>query len=536
MARHRMSIRARLLTLVLACLLPVFGFLAWFLDHEAGQAREAASIQLKLVADNIAASLAQTLRDDKELLGFIGDEFRGNPPVRASRLDPDQVMRMHPQIVSFGVRDLRADNIFTHLATPIPADKALEFPWVQQGLQSETFVIGGAINDSVSGRWLTVLTYPVRGGDGQRSGFVNLSHDLLALNRQVMQAVPAGAQIAVLDQDFRFLLSSTEPEKWIGKALDPASADIYRGSAEGYGRAPGVTGIPYQWAFVGVPGTGWRVSVGMAEVEVLAPARALVVRGGILGGAALLLQLAIAWWIAAGINRPISHLEITAAAIASGNGRVRASSDGPAEVAAVARQFNAMLDSIERDRVEREVLSSRYGTLLKNARDIILLVDMQGSIVEANDAAFAAYGYSAEELRALDVDQLRTAAAQADIDKDERDALGPQGVLFETEHRRKDGSSFPVEVSSRIVEVDGSIYRQKFIRDISARREAGAAIQRQLDELRRWYDVMLNREDRIRELKQEVNQLLALAEQPPRYASVEVDSVDAAVTAPPAAG
>jgi DNA-binding NtrC family response regulator len=56
---------------------------------------------------------------------------------------------------------------------------------------------------------------------------------------------------------------------------------------------------------------------------------------------------------------------------------------------------------------------------------------------------------------------------------------------------------------------------QRRLRD--ERERADAEIREQLIELRRWHEVMLGREDRILELKDEVNQLLAHQHQPPRY-------------------
>jgi len=53
--------------------------------------------------------------------------------------------------------------------------------------------------------------------------------------------------------------------------------------------------------------------------------------------------------------------------------------------------------------------------------------------------------------------------------------------------------------------------------DITARRLAEDALREQMKELQRWYEVTLNREGRVLELKREVNELLARTEQPPRY-------------------
>jgi PAS domain S-box-containing protein len=56
--------------------------------------------------------------------------------------------------------------------------------------------------------------------------------------------------------------------------------------------------------------------------------------------------------------------------------------------------------------------------------------------------------------------------------------------------------------------------------DITESKRAEAKLAEQLDELRRWHNITMGRESRVLELKQEVNELLARAGQPPRYLSV----------------
>jgi DNA-binding response OmpR family regulator len=55
--------------------------------------------------------------------------------------------------------------------------------------------------------------------------------------------------------------------------------------------------------------------------------------------------------------------------------------------------------------------------------------------------------------------------------------------------------------------------------EITARQQAQAAIARQLDELQRWQAVMLDREDRVQELKREVNELAGRVGETVRYPS-----------------
>ena len=476
---RRLSIRVQLLALVALVLLPALILVSWYVARDARQARQAAYARVKLVADNVAADLERELLDYAALLRVVATEYRGNPPVQAPRFDPEQFMRNRPQLTNLGVRDLRADNIYSHQPDPTPANAALKFPWVEQGLRSESFAVGDAFPGQLSGRWVTVLTYPVRGEDGKRSGFVNLSLDLLALNARVMNSVPKDAIVPVFDRSGRFLLRSAEPEAWIGKSMPAAQAAALGDVRQGFITAPDMGGISRIYAVVTLPSTGWRVFAGLPEDKVFADYRAALRYSIGIGLVVLLLVLALARQISLAIMRPIHELAEATGKVAAGDSAARAAGSGPPEIVQVARQVNDMLDVLERQREERAALSRHVETLFKQARDIILLMDPSGNIVEANDAAAAAYGYSADELRAMSVRDLRTAEAQDAIERDWRDARGPEGVLFETEHRRRDGSTFPVEISAQTLEIDGKRYRQTFVRDISERHAAEAEIRRQ---------------------------------------------------------
>jgi PAS domain S-box-containing protein len=59
--------------------------------------------------------------------------------------------------------------------------------------------------------------------------------------------------------------------------------------------------------------------------------------------------------------------------------------------------------------------------------------------------------------------------------------------------------------------------------DITERRRVEERLTEQLSELNRWHDVTMGRERRILELKREVNDLLARAGEPARYASAGPD-------------
>ena len=126
---------------------------------------------------------------------------------------------------------------------------------------------------------------------------------------------------------------------------------------------------------------------------------------------------------------------------------------------------------------ERRALLSRFEHLMKQAGDAILVSDEQARIVEANDRAVAMYGYARDELLGLPViDTIPAEGRQAWEAR--REGLRENGsMLGETVHMRKDGTRFPVEVSSRVISAEGGWYSQAIVRDITERRRAEEALR-----------------------------------------------------------
>jgi PAS domain S-box-containing protein len=138
------------------------------------------------------------------------------------------------------------------------------------------------------------------------------------------------------------------------------------------------------------------------------------------------------------------------------------------------RSLVCVLDVTERKWAEREL--GRYRLLAQHARDIVLFIRPDGRIVEANAAAVAAYGYDHPTLTGLNILDLRDPATAGMVSHQifEADEVG---TTFETWHRRKDGSRFPVEVSARGAQVAGERLILSLIRDITKRREAQDALK-----------------------------------------------------------
>lgn len=112
----------------------------------------------------------------------------------------------------------------------------------------------------------------------------------------------------------------------------------------------------------------------------------------------------------------------------------------------------------------------RYRLLFEKSRDIILFVrKSDGHLIDANEAAVTAYGYSRENLLQLTVYDLRSEDPKIHVQA-QMSAANEDGILFTTVHRRKNGSTFPVEVSSRgSTSTTGERYLLSIVRDISER-------------------------------------------------------------------
>jgi two-component system, cell cycle sensor histidine kinase and response regulator CckA len=126
--------------------------------------------------------------------------------------------------------------------------------------------------------------------------------------------------------------------------------------------------------------------------------------------------------------------------------------------------------------VEREMLTKQLQTLHSFAHDIFILMTPAGHIVQVNDRALQAYGYSEEQILGLDVRDLRDPAFSSDADAQLREA-DEGGVRFNTRHRRRDGTSFPVQVSSRELRIGAKRFRQSIVRDLTEEHDALAASQ-----------------------------------------------------------
>ena len=113
----------------------------------------------------------------------------------------------------------------------------------------------------------------------------------------------------------------------------------------------------------------------------------------------------------------------------------------------------------------------------EHLRDPLLVLSLDGRIVDCNNAAVNFYGYTREELLHLGIHKLRPHEAHETVNAQIEQARG-QGILFEAVHVRKDGSAVPVEVSSTRFASAGADFVISVVRDITERKRAEDTLHR----------------------------------------------------------
>ena len=144
-------------------------------------------------------------------------------------------------------------------------------------------------------------------------------------------------------------------------------------------------------------------------------------------------------------------------------------------------------DVTERKRSEQSLKLFRL--LIDHASDAIEVIDpITGRFLDVNEKAGQVHGYSREEYLSLTVPQIdpEFEAAGENAMGEHVEKLQRLGfMVFESEHRRKDGSIFPVEINASYVRLERD-YILAVVRDITERKR----VEKQIRHLNRVYAVL----------------------------------------------
>ena len=121
---------------------------------------------------------------------------------------------------------------------------------------------------------------------------------------------------------------------------------------------------------------------------------------------------------------------------------------------------------------------SRYRTIFDHASDAIIIHDLAGRILEANQVACDRLDRTREELLQMDLDGI-DAPEFAGLSRARNDITLRDGILvFETAHVGRDGTVLPVETNARPIQYGGEQAIISISRDITERKKAEESLRR----------------------------------------------------------
>jgi PAS domain S-box-containing protein len=163
-------------------------------------------------------------------------------------------------------------------------------------------------------------------------------------------------------------------------------------------------------------------------------------------------------------------------------------------------------DITARKRTEESM--ALFRKLIDGSNDAIEVVDpVTLHFLDINDKACLDLGYRREEMLSMSVYDIDPALDATLVTRMERKLRESGFVIMESEHRRKDGSTFPVEINIKYLQLDRD-YAVAVVRDITERKASEATLASLSPRL-----IEAQEEERSRvagELRDDLNQRMAL--------------------------
>lgn len=137
----------------------------------------------------------------------------------------------------------------------------------------------------------------------------------------------------------------------------------------------------------------------------------------------------------------------------------------------------------------QQLLLEEYA--LQHAHEAVYLIDADHRFVYVNDEACRALGYSREELLCMTVRDIDAHYSSEEIIAVRNQGRAEGTIRHETLHRRRDGSTFPVEIQSSSFEYRGQNMGIALARDIGERKAAEESLRASDERLRLFFERQL---------------------------------------------
>ena len=479
MAKRR-GLRAHLLALVLAVLLPALALGAATAWHMAGNYRAAFEDRLSATAQALALALDREVQahvaalttlaasprlDEADLAGFYAHargaaEALGTP---IAVIGADLQQRLHTER-PFG--------------TPLPVTGAPEA--VRRAVGTGRPAVSDLLTGAVLRSPVVAVMVPVMRGGGV-DAVLSAPVDPGRLSALLAsQGLRGGAFATLIDAKDVVVARSHDPAAALGRPVLDWFHKAIGGREGGLLKGRAMVGHDVVLAFHRLASApGWTVTVAEPLAAYEASWRHPLLALGAGGVASLIIALLAAVRLGRRILRPVRALTRQAEAVAASGGVVPVPEGGAAPVA----EFESLRLSMRRaDMAIRERAAetaageARLRAVVDTATDAIVVIDDRGTMLSFNRAAETIFGHTAAEAIGRNVSMLMGAedAARHDGHLAAYLRTGERKIICigrEVEGRRKDGSRVPLDLSiAEWRDGEGRRFFTGIMRDISARK------------------------------------------------------------------
>ena len=121
--------------------------------------------------------------------------------------------------------------------------------------------------------------------------------------------------------------------------------------------------------------------------------------------------------------------------------------------------------------------SERFRILFDLANDCLLVLDMEGNIIDINRTGHERLGYTKQEMLGRRISEFDSPEFAHRVPERIATLQNRHSAVFESAHVCKDGTLMPIEVNARLIHLDGAKYIFSVIRDTTDRKEKEKQIE-----------------------------------------------------------
>ncbi|WP_232834735.1 EAL domain-containing protein [Rhodoferax ferrireducens] len=450
------SIRSHLLLLVLAVSVPLVAIVGLGIYADTQQTIHQTKTSLRMLASTMVSNTGSQIANARQIM----ERLALRPLIR--QVDPKNcdtalkdLLSVNPGYTNVGYSDMA--GVVVCSAVPQPGGMLVNYgstPSFQTFLTLRNFSVGQPFFGSITGKWIAILREPIWNERREMVGGIHFPVDLAALDPHIpAQFLPADVRYGFFSADGSVIWRNSDPERTIGTR---PNSDVARRIVEvrdGEFESQGVDGVRRFYSVVSMPETGWLAFVGVPASTVFAEASRRAFIASVVALATIMSMLLLALAIARRIARPVAELERAARAVHGGDLGVRAPVDGPRDIAAVAQEFNAMIEAQQHTDAKLRIAATAF-----ESREGMIVTDASHVILQVNRAFTDITGYTSEEVTGQTLRLLKSGRHNAAFFAGMWESIQRTGSWEgEIWDRRKNGEVFPSWVTITAVKSDDGV-------------------------------------------------------------------------------